>query len=168
MKQLRQLRGTHGRATELELEESDIKVADHSATVSCWFIDAPGQSLFWQHYLLGIYHLRPIEGSDKPIKKLYDGVTHELSLIALDPDRRPKVDDMQTWRHLVPINFVMQVELASDEQAKELLMLASKGIVDGLLWAEPPLSGQKEPWLSSMLQTSAHLRGEAHGGHPNH
>ena len=99
--------------------------------------------------------------------KEYPDVSHELILIALDPSRGLNPLDISSWAHLTPINFFIQLELPSDEKAMELLGLAARGVVDGLLWAEPPLSGQQEPWRTSMLQTSAHMRGEEHGGVPN-
>lgn len=165
MKLEQTISGLMGRGHQLTIEESDRTYVENSATVDVWFMDIPGQAVAWRNYLLAIYHLRDIPGV-KAAEKSYPGVTHELILVALDPGRNPQMLDIESWRHLVPINFVIQLELPSDEKAKELLYLAAKGVVDGLLWAEPPLSGQREPWMSSMLQTSAHLRGEAHAGHP--
>jgi hypothetical protein len=162
VRELETLDGPAGRAQNILAEPDDIKRLDHSATLSAWFITAPGQSIFWSNFLLAIYHLRDIEGVASA-KKVYEGVTHELILVALNPDRNPQPLDMQTWQHMTPINFVIQVELPSDEKAKELLALAAHAVVDGALWAEPPLSGQQEPWRTSILRTAAHLRGEAHG-----
>lgn len=154
--------GPSGRAQNILVEPKDIKYPDHNATLATWFITAPGQSLFWPNFLLAIYHLRDMEGV-RPAVKTYEGVTHELVLAALNPDKNPQPLNIETWQHLRPINFLIQLELPSDEKAKELLALAAHAIVDGVLWAEPPLSGQQEPWRSSMLRTAAHLRGEAHG-----
>lgn len=160
----KKITGLHAVAQEVLFGEEDFKVVDQKATVAVWFIHAPSQSIAWDRYLLSIYHLRPIEGGT-PVKKEYDALTHEIVLVALNPDKNPQPNDPESWAHLVPMNLVMQLELPHDEAASDLLERSAKAICGGLLWAEPPMSGMVEPWRTSMLQTSAHYRNEPHAGH---
>lgn len=133
------------------------------ATVRFYFMQVPGQSLFWDKYGLGIVHLRAEDGLPEP-KIAIPHATHELFLYAMDPDKNPTEEDKETWFALRPVNFVIQLQLPSDDEAKILCTLAAQAVLDAKLWAEPMLSGQQEPWRRIMLQTAAHLRGEEHGG----
>ena len=151
--------GAAGRATEIlhTLESSDK--ADVSATLGAWFLQCPGQSPAWQHYHLSIIHLRPIDGV-KPAVIKREGATHEIMLAALDPKDNPVPDDICSWHWLSPLNFVGQLELPSDENAKTVLEILAHAVADGFLWAEPLLSGQKEPWESQLRQLEAHAKGK--------
>lgn len=136
------------------------------ATVAAWFLTCPGQSPAWDKYALGIVHLREQDGVQQA-KITTPGATHEVLLIALDPDTNPTAH-AATWHHLRPCNVVEQVQLTDDQGAVELLELCARSVVDGLLWAEPPLSGQVEPWRTTLIRTSAHLRGEPHASGDHH
>lgn len=150
------LTGSAGTATEVRITRSPHP---EYAAVASWFFTCPGQAPLWDNYLLSIVHLRPID--DKPAFLDWPGASHEVFLVALDPADSPTTDP-ETWRHLNPLNFVMQVELPDDAAAVELARLCARAVVDGVLWAEPSVHGMSEPWRSSLIKTSAHLRGEEH------
>lgn len=147
-------RGVHCAIT---LEPSDAP--DVAGTIATWFLDCPGQSPAWRHYVLSIIHLRPIQGV-KPAVIARPGATHEIILVALDPQSNPIPSDVETWTHLRPLNFVGQLTLPSDDQAKIVVETLAKAVIDGILWAEPPLSGQVEPWESQLRQLEAHAAGK--------
>ena len=154
------LQGPAGTATEVILKGTPDRPA-WVATLGMWFLSCPGQSPAWDKYLLSIIHLRPIDGvPDADIS--VPNATHEVLLIALNPDRNPTALDMSSWQHLTPANLVEQIELPNDEDAKDLLKKCATAVVNGMLWAEPPLSGQKEPWRTVLIKTAAHYRGEEH------
>lgn len=152
--------GPAGSAVEVMIV-GELERPDWSATVSLWFITAPGQSPAWDKYLLSVVHLRDVPDVP-PAKVNVPGATHEVMLRALDPTKHPTPLNADTWKHLIPINFVEQVQLPDDAAAKELVELAAVAVVRGVLWAEAPLAGQTEPWRTSILKTAAHLRGEEH------
>lgn len=154
------LKGPAGTATEV-LMEGKRATPDQTATLSTWFFDCPGQSPFWDNYLLSIIHLRPIEGV-KPADIRVPGATHEVLLLALDPNKKPQATKLKSWSWLLPMNLCEQVELPDDKAAVVLLAQVAGAVVDGRLWAEPPLSGQKEPWRTVLVRTAAHHRGEEH------
>jgi hypothetical protein len=148
-----------GTATEVVVDQHDLP--DTQATISLWFLECPGQTPFWDKFILAIIHLRPI----KAVRAAHVSVphaTHEVLLVALDPDSDPRADDPDSWHHLLPVNVVEQIELPDDEAAAVLLGQCAAAVLDGHLWAEPPLSGQLEPWRTAVLKTAAHHRGEAH------
>lgn len=162
--------GSAGRATEVIIDEPSS--LESSATVACWFLRCPLQSPAWDCYVLSVVHLRPIEGSkNQPVIEV-PHASHQLMLYALERGRvgssvarehaDPSPDDIGTWRMLVPINVCQQFEVESDHRAGLLAEMAARAVSAGVLWAEPPLSGQVEPWLTTIIQTSAHLRGEEH------
>lgn len=128
-------------------------------TVAAWIVHAPGQSPAWSHYLVSAVHLRDVDGAPAPVINV-PGATHEVLVIALEGT--PKASRPSTWKYLTPVNVVEQVELPSDDDATELVRLAVHAVCDGALPAEPALSGQVEPWRSTLIRTSAHMRGEPH------
>lgn len=130
------------------------------ATVAAWWLECPGEAPLWSKYLLAVVHLRPVDGI--PANVVVPGATHELLVVALNPERDPRAVDPDSWEYLLPPNVTEQVELPDDNAAKQLASHAAQAVVAGILWAEPPLSGQVEPWRTSLIKTAAHLRGEPH------
>lgn len=153
--------GVAGRATEIIYTPEAGDKPDFRATVAMWFLDCPGQSSAWQHYHLVVIHLRPIEGV-KPAYILREGATHEVMLFALDPKRKPSPTKVESWRYLSPYNYMGQLRLPSDEEAKRGLEAMARGVAAGRLWAEPPLSLQREPWDTQLKLWEAHAAGK-HG-----
>ena len=151
--------GAAGRATECTITMEPADSPDLGGTVACWFLDCPNQSPAWRHYLLSVIHLRHIDGV-RPAVITRAGATHEIILTALDPAEDPVPDNLDSWRHLRPLNFVGQLTLPSDDEARIAADVLAKAVIHGLLWAEPPLSGQVEPWQSQLRQLEAHAAGK--------
>lgn len=156
----RVLSGPAGTATELIFKGKPER-PDWEATLGKWFLHCPGQSPAWDCYGLSMIHLREIKGVPPAIIRL-PHATHEILLMAYDPDANPVATDVRTWRKLTPINLMEQVQLPSDDAARELLASCALEVIRGNLWAEPPLSGQVEPWRTVLIKTSAHARSEVH------
>lgn len=151
------LLGPAGTAIEIIFDKVDTIYAE--AGVAAWLLHCPGQSAAWEYYCLSIVHLRPIKG--KKATKEFKKATHEIILYAISPDIIPCVANLP-WIWLTPFNVVEQVELPDDESAKILAKLCVQAVLVNALPAEPMLAGAKEPWHTSLIKTSAHLRGEAH------
>lgn len=156
----RVLNAAYGVATEV-IPVTVTKV-DETATVAAWFLVCPMQSPAWDTYVLAVVHLRDIEGQEHPPRITVPRATHELMVYACDPSKRPRAHDPETWHPLLPLNVVEQVELPDDAAGVSLAEQAAWAVVRGYLPAEPPFSNSREPWLSSMVKTAAHLRGEEH------
>jgi len=104
-------------------------------------------------------HLRPIEGVKPPIIRR-QGATHEVMLYALDPKPNPVPEDLNTWHFLRPVNYVGQMTLPSDQAAVDCLYHLARGVADGLIWAEPPLSGRTQEWDHQLRQLEDHAAGK--------
>ena len=137
-----------------------VDIPDQAAVLNTYFITAPWQSPAWVHYRLSVVHLRAVEHETQPVTLRREGATHEFLLVALDPKANPVEHDPSTWHSLYPLNLEYQIRMESDENAAELCTLAARAVCNGLLWAEPPMSGQTEPWVSTLEATAAHYRGE--------
>lgn len=151
--------GNAGIATEVVVDEFDTPAA--SAALSTWFLQCPRQSPAWEHYTLNVVHLREAPGVTPPVITV-PGATHEILVVALDPETKPTADDPQSWAFLWPVNVREQFTVDDDEDAIELAKMAAQAVVNGLLPAEPALAGAVEPWRTAIIRTSAHLRGEEH------
>lgn len=148
--------GPQGTATEVLVELGGSDPKDWQAGVGNWFIDAPGQSAAWRHYMLSAVHLRPIAGV-KPAVVRRPGATHEFMLLAMDPGKHPVALQPSSWSYLTPQNLAEQMICGSDAVATKLLACCAAEMVQGVLWAEPPLSGQFEPWRAYLEYWSSAL-----------
>lgn len=152
--------GCFGTATEIVIDEHGS--IDETATIGSWFLHCPGQSPAWDHYVISVVHLREIPGQTRAATITLPHATHQMFIVALDPGALPTADDLTSWRFLHPINLAEQFQVFGDIAAIHLLEASVDAVLAGMLWAEPPLSGQVEPWASTIIRTSAHLRGEEH------
>lgn len=156
--------GTFGSAYKVTLPApAERERPAMQASLVSWFLHMPGSHPFWSCYLLSLVHLREIEGAP-PAFKRYPDATHEIHVIALNPEKSPKPDDMTTWQCLTPINVVEQFEAKSDDDAVLMLEQLARACVDGLLYVEPQgVRGARERWTTTVTRTAEHLR---LGGHP--
>lgn len=142
-------------------------------TVAHYLITAQGQAP-WDQYLLAAIRLTEAEGWPAPVLQ-FDGATHEIMMLALDPDKGPYAPgDMETrfgpgapedgkLPVLIPINVAVQFT-ATDGEMETLLQYAALGVVKGRLPAEPMFGQQShhDQWLGTLVKTLAHMRGEEH------
>jgi hypothetical protein len=152
------LNGVAGSAVEL-ITEGPMDRPEHGATLSAWFLRCPNQSPAWDCYMLTVIHLRPIPGSS-PAEIERAGATHQMLLIALAPDKKPVPGDPDSWQFLHPVNLSYQAVFRSDADAVEALRTCAKEVVDGRLWAEPPLSHMIAPWDQFIEERNNAPRGQ--------
>lgn len=151
------MEGPVGSAIEISYEpEPEVGDPPDSGLVASWVLHCPGQSLGWEYFCLSVVHLRDLPGMRPPVLTT-PGASHEVILMALSPD--DPVPPAGPVKFLTPLNFVEQTYVSSDHDAHRLGEFLVKSMVAGQLWAEPPLSGQKEPWSSMLQSTAAHLCG---------
>jgi hypothetical protein len=100
--------------------------------IGCWFIYCPTAHPLWYAYLLSVIHLREIPDMPPPIIYL-PGATHEIILVAMDPEYNPSQSPNPYPYRLVPTNFVAQFIAESDGEARKKCMVALAEIVKGLL-----------------------------------
>src|SRR5689334_7548154 len=114
-----QIDGRAGQAWRIAID--DATRAKWPATCDSWLLHAPGAHPLWQFYLVGLISLRDVPGLE-PAKKRHPSMTHELHVVALDPDHNQAYDpsDFDTcssprWLH--PLNLAEQFEIGSDRDA---------------------------------------------------
>lgn len=98
--------GPYGTARNVTAAVEAVATSPH-ASVAVFRLECPGQSPAWSSYMLAVYHLRPVEGLRAPTIT-EESATHELLLVALDPDRSA---GPPPWPWMTPINAVVQVDL---------------------------------------------------------
>lgn len=159
-----EFKGPYGRAQLIPLPD----IPSGAETVCMWLLTAPHAHPFWAQYMLGCVRLRDLDGWPPP-KRQFDGATHEITVVALNPEHGPFTVKMMeeycvsgTMPYLTPINIAHQIE-GADEEARILAAYAALGVVHGLLW--PETSGHPnvpEEWDGTLIKTLAHLRHEEH------
>lgn len=141
----------------------------HPAGLDAWIITAPHWHPVWSQYNLGVVSLADIPGAP-PAKLQRPGVTHELSVVALNPEHGPYdalVLPAGGLTFLTPVNIAEQFT-ATDEQARRLAFLCARAVVDGVLCPETGDAPERirAAWRSSVHQTLDHDH-DPHHGHLN-
>jgi hypothetical protein len=134
-------------------------------TVCLWLMTAPAYHPFWSQYLLIVVRLTDgLPGFPDPHHQ-FEGTTHELMVVALNPDHRQTVETANAClaggsmpHYLVPQNVVEQY-IATDDEMRKLASLCAQGVVHGVL--NPDTDGRSN-WLPATTKTLAHIRGEIH------
>lgn len=135
--------GAVGMASRITAPPATI---NQTATLGAWLLHLPGQHPLWNHYMLSVVHLRPIDGG-RPVYRRYPEAEYELNMFALDPKAGPKPDDMATLYPLEPVNYVEQFHNITDEQAVRVGARLVEMLVHGLLFAEPSgIVGARALW----------------------
>lgn len=125
------LEGPHGKAWEKDLESMRKKYPDiQDTTVKAYVVEAAWAHPFWKHYFIGVISFADVEGIE-PAEIRLEGATHEIIVVALNPDEIPTVDDNDAF--LTPINFTGQFKATTDEAASELLKFTVYEILNGIL-----------------------------------
>jgi hypothetical protein len=110
---------------------------DNPAALDAWIITAACWHPAWSQYLLCLISLADLDDVP-PVTKSTPDVTHELLVVALNPDHGPY--DASTVRpdglhHLTPVNIASQFT-ATDDQARRIAHLCARAVVDGRLTPE--------------------------------
>jgi hypothetical protein len=160
------IRGPYANCVEVQLSALSTRAA---ATVSSWLITSAKFHPAWTQWTLYAVHLREVPGVSAPAFQ-YPGATHEVGLLALNPDTRVTAEDMgrPDWRmrYLLPPNLALQFT-ATDDEMRHVCALMCWSISAGHHSPEPALSGGPDSdwgrgWLASITKTLAHFRGEVH------
>lgn len=111
--------------------------ATSPAALDSWIINADCWHPLWSQYLLSLVTLADVEGAP-PANKRHPDVTHELTVLVLDPEHGPYT--AAAWgpdslRFLTPVNIAEQFT-ATDDQARRVTQLCVRAVIDGRLTPE--------------------------------
>lgn len=95
-----------------------------------WLAYAPYAHPIWHTYLIVSFALRDAAGVPAATKLLPDA-THEVVVMALDPDHETYVDDFP--KLLTPANFAGQFIEPDDDAANERIKRCVQDVIDGVL-----------------------------------
>lgn len=143
-------------------------------TLAWWLVDAPKWAPLlvpFRQWVIAVVRLRDdVPGFPPPTRK-FDGATHEVLVLTLDPDHPATPEQMvqpgYRSRHLTPVNVAEQFEATDDEMA-EVVELCACAVVDGVMCPEAystPSGSARQlsaDWLTAITKTLAHIRGEEH------
>lgn len=118
--------------------------ADDSS-VCAWCVNAPWANIFWSNYAIMCVHLRDQPNQTKPPTINLPGATHEIIVLALDPNFTPEIDPDPGLHYLTPANFAGQFKVASDAAAEEVVEKIVRRICAGTL--NPDTDAMKQ-WVA--------------------
>jgi hypothetical protein len=138
------------------------------AGLDSWIITAPCWHPLWSQYNLGVVSLADFPGMP-PARRQRPGVTHELSIVALNPEHGP-YDARTISRTGQPLAFLLPVNIAeqfttTDDHARHLALLCARAVVDGILCPETADAPDRirAAWRTSIHQTLEHQHDPHHG-----
>lgn len=147
--------------------ESDVP--DHQANIAAYLVTGKKHAttpadwagpfhIFWNWWMVGVIHLREIEGV-KPPHKQYPEAEYELMIVSLNPEAgEPDVDGAPgTLSFLSPVDVVEQFHGITDEQAAQVCEAAVKSICMGTM---SPDQDFRSAWHRVIQQTVAQYRGD--------
>lgn len=157
--------GPMGTATEIGIDPA-LPAAD--TTIVWWLLTGLRWHPLWQQFVLCVVHLRDVPGFP-PASRQFKGATHELLVMALNPERGPRTPEdlsrigLGSAAYLVPIDVVHQFT-ATDDEMRILAGMLAEACVQG--WLTPSTDDAREAlreqWLGVCVKTLAHGRGEVH------
>lgn len=143
--------------------ESQRPTPDQAATLAAWMLKIPGWNPAWDMYCLSVVHLRDIPGASKPPFLKFPEATHEILLVALDPQHAPDPEQPFHLKILTPVNVTEQFTVSTDLQAVQLCEKVAYACLEGKLPIEcQGILGAKELWHSVIHTTSEHIRTGKH------
>ncbi|MFG2699551.1 hypothetical protein [Streptomyces sp. NPDC048386] len=136
------------------------------AALDGWVITAPGWHPLWSQYHLGVVTLADVPGAP-PANITRPGATHELNVVALNPDHGPHTPTTilaNGLRYLTPVNIAEQFT-TTDDQARQLAYLCARAVIHGVLNPESADAPERirAAWHSTIHQTLQHDHAPHHG-----
>lgn len=145
-----ELRGAAGMAWQYDIDAISAKRrARHpneaqpprELSIASWLVHAPAAHPAWHSYSIYCISLRDVPGFPPAVIHL-PGATHEVMVLALNPDFPMAVDEQP--RHLTPSNFHGQFIEPSDEAAAARIRAVVQEVVDGVL---SPDTDFRQQWV---------------------
>lgn len=147
--------GTHGRAWRFNLKSIlDAQRAKHGTAppmelnTCAWAVYAPFSHPMWPCVAVACISLRDVPGWPSATINL-PGATHEVMVMALDPDKPVCVDQQPSY--LRPTNFAGQFIASSDDEARERIEQAVRDICAGTL---NPDSDGRHQWAERFSRSN--------------
>ena len=130
--------GRNGHAWDLIVEQRVAAPAStDDAAVAWWVFHAqPAQHPAWCWYFVTTVHLRDNPGQTSPPFKHFPAATHELLVLACDPDYAPPLPGRMPF--LTPPNVCVQFTCAQDANAITVTHDIAHALAGGVLPVEEP------------------------------
>jgi hypothetical protein len=136
--------GLMGMAWKVDIPEVAKKFpegAPADLTVCAFYVNAAYAHPVWPNYYIGCVKLKHVDGFPDAVIHL-EGATHEIFVIALDPDVEMEIDGAPAM--LTPINFAGQF-IATNEEAYSRTEQAVRDVIDGRLSPDTDFMSQ---WIA--------------------
>lgn len=155
--------GPYGKAGLIPAE----RYSNPTTQIAGWVITAPAWHPLWSQYFLGVVSLADLPGVPPPVLH-FPGATHEIMVIALDPDHGPYdaevIGEGHKLKWLLPGNICEQI-IATDEIAREISEGLAHMVVQGLLCPETgdDPDGIRSQWRGTISRSLDHYLDPHHG-----
>lgn len=156
-----EMAGQHGSARRVPVE------GGLPAQLATWIVTAPIWHPLWSQYMIAVVSLADLP-DHAPAYLQFPEATHELLVIALNPDKGPydaaSISASNPVSILEPLNIIEQF-IATDEQAILICHGLAHGVCDGMLNPETSDAPARirSYWAQAVSQSLDHFRDPAHG-----
>lgn len=155
-----QIIGPYGTARRIP----QARLKRRPSTLDTWLIDAPYWHPWWSQYVLVPSTLADLP-EHPPAVRHRDGTTHEITVLALDPDHPTSVQRLliDPLHYMEPASVCEQFVALEDRQAVEIGFMCTEAACFGKLNLEPSFSAEKAAWAHAIAATLDHYRDPHHG-----
>lgn len=124
-----------------------------AAALGVWLVEACDAHPLWNYHVVVLVHLRVAPGLPAPVIAS-PGATHELLVMALDPDHDYTVDpaDISTFQWMNPPDVVEQFAARDDDHAVSIATEAVRKCVNGELVPDSDYRSLWRHFVQRMLQ----------------
>lgn len=142
-------------------------LADAPAQLATWIVTAPIWHPLWSQYMIAVISLADFDGHE-PAHRQFPEATHELTVLALNPDKGPHdaetVSSANPAPYMTPVNVVQQF-VTTDERAIQIGHSLTHAVIDGRLNPETGDAPEaiRETWAMAISVTLDHYIDPTHG-----
>lgn len=135
---------------------TNVREIDCSSAPACLgsvLLHRPDAHPLWHSYQVSVVHLRPMVGV-RDAAYTGPGATHEIQIIALDPESTPDPSDPSTLKRLSPPNLVYQLRARSDGGARDVFRAFVAELSSGALSPDTDRRSAQIAWLDRWDEAS--------------
>lgn len=125
---------------------SELDCSTAPAALRAVLLHRPDAHPIWHTYMLSIVHLRPISEAPPAILRFSDS-SHEIAILALDPDCSPYPHVARSVRPLMPPNLAHQIRGRTDQTALTLFGAFVTALSSGELNPDTDACSSQIEWL---------------------
>lgn len=147
------VKGPAARAWRIEFDPKNVLTP---LQMGAYLVHAPASHPMWPWYGIQAIALKDHPTTGQPCHVHFPGASHEFTVLALNPEKPlPTPPNPAGFHFLEPADQCVQVILADDDQARQMIGLVIRAVCEGVLI---PDQDWRSYWRTTLANTAEHIR----------